>query len=336
MGHPEAPWQRYKLSAVRRPSGAFSSIRERRVTDEEIVHELWTRQPKLEQQLTARVGGAVGAPVAVKLTAIDDSAGVLCQLEVSPPEVKAGRALPDLSPAVIAAVSAVLETGLGGPVAVSASPEPPKIEEPPESKETTAWNQVAPVLAFIAAGIGVIGFVTFVGGAVVWARLNAAGFPAAPALGIFPSQDLLVIGAETLVPQVIVALVVVIALTLLYTLAILVVRLFHRGASDTMLSAAALARPGGSAVAMFCFISVALAVMLVAFSGDLDTGQIWRAALVAIVCALLAAVAGSGTRSLVYLAVTSFVLAGVFDPISPTLARAATSASGAQRSSATT
>src|SRR3954451_790858 len=115
MGHPEAPLQRYKLSAVRRPGGAFSSVRERRVTDEEIVHELWTRQPELEQQLSARVSGAVGAPVAVKLTAIDDSAGVLCQFDVSPSEVKAGRALPDLSPAVIAAVSAVLETGLGGP-----------------------------------------------------------------------------------------------------------------------------------------------------------------------------------------------------------------------------
>src|SRR3954468_9297828 len=258
MGHPEAPLQRYKLSAVRRPGGAFTSVRERRVTDEEIVHELWTRQPKLEQQLSTRVSGAVGAPVAVKLTAIDDSAGVLCQFEVSPPEVKAGRALPDLSPAVIAAVSAVLETGLGGPVAVSASPEPPKIEEPPESKETTAWNQVAPVLAFIAAGIGVIGFVTFVGGAVVWARLNAAGFPAAPALGVFPSQDLLVIGAETLVPQVIVALVVVVALAVVYAVVRGITHIVNKELSGRIRSkeAALLAGEAGW-VGMFVFLMLA-------------------------------------------------------------------------------
>ena len=313
MTQVEASRQRFKVSAVRRPRGDYTSMRIRRVADEEIVHELWSERSALEHKLAERIGGMGGQQLGVRLTAIDDSAGILCEFEFDPHEVEGEQALPELSPAVIGAVSEVLESGLGTPVAVSASPEPPTIDEAPESKQPTPWSQVAPILAFVATGIGVIGLVTFVGGAVVWARLNAAGFPAAPALGVLPSQDLLVIGAETLVPQVIVALVVVVVLTLLYAFAVVVTRLIHRETSDKMRSAARSARQGESGVAMFCFIATALLVMLALFKEDLDPGQFSWAVAVVVVCALLAAVVASSTASLVYLAVTTFVLAGVFE-----------------------
>ena len=77
----------------------------------------------------------------------------------------------------------------------------------------TAWRRC---WGAIATGVGVIGFVTFIGGVTVYARLRAAGFPAAPALGIFPSQDLVVIGAQTLVPEILWALGVVVAFGLAY------------------------------------------------------------------------------------------------------------------------
>ena len=208
----------------------------------------------------------------------------------------------------------MLGEGLGTPVAVSACPEPPKIEEAPEAREATPWSQISPVLATVATGVGVVGFVTFVGGAVVWARLNAAGFPAAPALGVVPSQDLLVIGAETLVPQVIVALVAVVALTLLYVGAVLITRRIHEQTSKKMQTAAHQASSGESGLAMFCFIAVALVAMLLLFKGDLTTGQFFVALGVVLVCALLAAVVGSlKRRRFLYLAATSFILAGVFE-----------------------
>ena len=124
-----------------------------------------------------------------------------------------------LAPAVGAGVAEALECAYGQPVAVSAlrsrwgAPPPPP--RPIRQRGGTAWRRF---LGAIVTGVGVIGFVTFIGGVTVYARLRAAGFPAAPALGIFPSQDLVVIGAQTLVPEVLRALGIVVALGFLYAL----------------------------------------------------------------------------------------------------------------------
>ena len=115
---------------------------------------------------------------------------------------------------MVAAVAGVLEDGLASRVSVSAS-----LVGAPTRDSSQPWGRIAPILAVIGTGIGVLGFVTFVGGAVVWARLNAAGIPSAPALGIFPNQDLLVIGTETLVPQVLIALGIVAVFTGVHYLA---------------------------------------------------------------------------------------------------------------------
>lgn len=76
----------------------------------------------------------------------------------------------------------------------------PEADSKPESKGS--WDRTAPVLGAIATGIGVIGFVTFVGGAIAWARYGAAGVPQEQALSVTPTQDLIVAGARVLVPAI--------------------------------------------------------------------------------------------------------------------------------------
>ena len=86
------------------------------MADEEIVHQLWIRNNQLEESMSAGAAAVAGTgQVHVRLTGIDDSAGVLTEFEFA----KAGGAdlqqLPDLSAVVIAAVSDVLAEGLGTP-----------------------------------------------------------------------------------------------------------------------------------------------------------------------------------------------------------------------------
>ena len=50
--------------------------------------------------------------------------------------------------------------------------------------------------------MGVLGLVTFVGGAIDWARFHATGLPKEQALSVVPTSDLVVVGARTLVPAV--------------------------------------------------------------------------------------------------------------------------------------
>jgi predicted outer membrane lipoprotein len=163
----------------------------------------------------------------------------------------------------------VLEKRLRTPVAVSAAPEPPTVP----SSASTPWTQMAPILAAVAGGIGVIGFVTFVGGAVVWARLQGVGFPAAPALGVIPTQDLVVIGAETMVPLILVAIGVVVALVLLYSLIRYVVKRVHEGASARLQTFEA-AATGEQAVgvAIFLFVFVVLFAVVVQLRDQLRPG----------------------------------------------------------------
>jgi hypothetical protein len=56
------------------------------------------------------------------------------------------------------------------------------------------------VLGAVAAGVGVLGFVTLVGGAILHAQLSAAGLPSDQAVSALPQSTLLVVGARLLVP----------------------------------------------------------------------------------------------------------------------------------------
>ena len=289
MSAPVPIRRRFRISAVRRDSGA-------RVTAEELVHALWAGRATLE---TGLCGGPVEQVVLEGATPAD---GVVILLRFEGSRVVG---LSDQTPAVLAAVATVLQQALGAPVAVSASPEP-MADAGKAAAGSTPWTQIAPVLAAIATGVGVIGFVTFVGGAVVWARLKAAGFPAAPALGVFPSQDLLVIGTETLVPQVLVAIVVVVALTLLNFA-------LHRSGMHKRASGLVRKDDEGSGE-LFVFVVLVLLLSLgwYGFRGYLEPGPFVVACALIGVCASLAAMIASRTSGYAYQAAATFLLVGVF------------------------
>lgn len=75
--------------------------------------------------------------------------------------------------------------------------------ELPKKEGGAPWDKAAPVLAAIGTGIGVLGFVAFVGGAIEYARLARAGLPAEQALAVIPTANFVAIGAETIVPAVV-------------------------------------------------------------------------------------------------------------------------------------
>ncbi len=105
------------------------------------------------------------------------------------------------------AIAEGIEPALPEPIAVTAElDEASTIEVPDEDEDeasqSSGWDRVVPILGAVATGVGVLGFVTFVGGAIEWARFGAAGLPREEALSIVPTQDLVVIGANTLVPAV--------------------------------------------------------------------------------------------------------------------------------------
>lgn len=79
-------------------------------------------------------------------------------------------------------------------------------ETAPATEASAPWERIAPILGAVATGIGVLGLVTFVGGAIDWARFHATGLPQEQALAVVPTQDLVVVGARTLVPAVVAGL----------------------------------------------------------------------------------------------------------------------------------
>jgi hypothetical protein len=167
-----------------------------------------------------------------------------------------------------------------------------------------------PFFATIGTSLGVIGFVTFIGGMIVWARAHAIGIPAAPTLGVFPSQDLLVIGAETLVPLVLTALAVVGFVTGIYALARNLIPkveelLTHHEDQFLAGDATQLTTTG-----MFLLVFVALLFPLV--QADLSSGQLIPATVGIAVGAAVGAAVGKKTPRFTYFAATTFVLAGVF------------------------
>lgn len=62
------------------------------------------------------------------------------------------------------------------------------------------WDLIVKAVGAIAAGIGVLGFVTFAGGVILFERLSGAGIPAEPAVAVVPRAELLTIGASNLLP----------------------------------------------------------------------------------------------------------------------------------------
>jgi hypothetical protein len=316
--------QVFRLSAVRRPtaqnSDASTPLLAVRVSDEELVDALWRRQTQLQTRLAELANEQVPALriTAVQLEDVQPGDGVRVQLRFDlDRDETCTVSVADLSAALVIAVGELLSAELADRVAVSASPEPPDPDVAEPDAPSEGWGRLAPFLAAVGTGVGVIGFVTFVGGVIVWARVRAAGIPASPTLGIFPSQDLLVIGIETLLPMVLDALVIVVALAVFYVGLRLAVKRAspHLGERLTAHEAAVLAGETTliAATGMFIFVLAALCAHLALFGrNDLSDKQLIAAIAVMFVAALIAAGVGSITRRFVYLATTTFVLAGLF------------------------
>jgi hypothetical protein len=316
-GRPRTVTKTFRVSAVWRPQHTATEgqageqhevVREAgvRLSEEEVVYGLLTRRECFEDRALADARKA--GVTSVRLEEVRPGGGVAAQI-VFGIRVKgtAVAVVAGLGPAVMGGVAGALKEAYGQPVAVSAVPEAMGAAAPTTADSTSGWDRLAPLLGAIVTGVGVIGFVTFIGGVTVYARLRAAGFPAAPALGIFPSQDLVVIGAQTLVPEVLWALGVVVAFGLAYAYL-----RRHKRVSDEEAALLAGHATRFATFGMFGFIVLALFVSTSPVLRYLDARHRWSALGLVLVAALLAATVGSVTRRFVYLATTTFLLVGVF------------------------
>lgn len=73
----------------------------------------------------------------------------------------------------------------------------------------TGSNLVMQVAAAVATGIGVLGFVTFFGGAILWIRAKEGGLAANEVVSVIPKPVLVTTGASFLVPAMLLALLAV-------------------------------------------------------------------------------------------------------------------------------
>jgi hypothetical protein len=100
----------------------------------------------------------------------------------------------------------------GAPIAEPSAPGPVAGAEPEESLRSLLLK----ALGAVGTGIGVLGFVTFFGGAIVWLRAEEAGLPPNEAVAAVPRSDLITIGASYLVPALLIALAAVGLLAVLH------------------------------------------------------------------------------------------------------------------------
>ena len=137
----------------------------------------------------------------------------------------------------------------------------------------TPESPLMQVLGFIAAGIGVLGFVTFFGAAILWIRFDQAALPANDAVAVVPREVLLTTGASFLVPALLLALGAVLAVVLFR---VALTDLYpHRGVEGMT--------PRRRFLAEAAFLSVVLAVEIVLVAPDAVTANPLRALLLSLV-----------------------------------------------------
>jgi hypothetical protein len=298
--------QTYEVSAVRRPKQAAAPVA---VAGEEIVDALLRNRRTFQRDLARRLDKRFidCEVVGVVLRDVRPAGSVLVELVF---HIKSRQSLVKLSvgfsAGVMAEVGKLLLRVLREPVAVSVAPAAKRRGKAAAPKSGSGWATITPVLAAIASGIGVIGFVTFVGGLFVWARLNGNGLPAAPTLSVYPKQDLLVIGASTLVPQVLVALAVAVGLTVIYLLLRLVPRVRER---ELLALAGHTVVP--TVVELIAVLAIVLAVIVFLVICGVKTNELLFVVPGVLISALLAGLLGLVTRRFAYLATTAFLALGV-------------------------
>jgi hypothetical protein len=81
----------------------------------------------------------------------------------------------------------------------------PAAAGPGAKQESSPTDIVLKVLGAIGTGIGILGFVTFFGGAIIWVRADKAELPATEAVAVVPRSVLITTGATFLFPALLIA-----------------------------------------------------------------------------------------------------------------------------------
>lgn len=144
-----------------------------------------------------------------------------------------------------------------------------------------------------ASGLGVLGFVTFAGGAILWTRFKEMGLPADHAVALVPKAELVTTGAYFLVPAV--------GLAAAMVLLLMVVKLLFRRGGDLL--------PGAISTSVIVF--VVEAAFAIGAWGTIHIGGVLRLLLIA---AASAAVIGMSVRleSLPAYCLVAFLAVGTF------------------------
>jgi hypothetical protein len=170
-----------------------------------VLEALGARRSSLESQLSDLASKRFGPAFVAELRQARPSNSIIATvvLKTVYATTRVGAVTIDKLRSFEAAIGAVIDQALAEHVdgaAVSVALDEESVSESAAGADTAPWERMGPAFAAIATGIGVLGFVTFVGGAIQFARFWGAGLPAEDAVTILPSQSLVVVGAQTLVP----------------------------------------------------------------------------------------------------------------------------------------
>src|SRR3954447_15347268 len=137
-------------------------------------------------------------------------------------------------------------------------PTEPQPAPPPDPPTASASEPASPtdvllkILGAIGTGIGILGFVTLFGGAIIWLRAKKAELPATEAIAVLPNGVMVTTGASFLVPAVLIGAGIVVVISLAHFSFRLPREARERGrrkeARDTRLRAEAMGRDAGAAL----------------------------------------------------------------------------------------
>jgi hypothetical protein len=84
-----------------------------------------------------------------------------------------------------------------------------------DSNSSSGGPTLVTVAGAVASGLGVLGFVAFAGGVVLWTRFKGMGLPADHALALVPKPELVATGADFLVPALLLSAAIVLIVILI-------------------------------------------------------------------------------------------------------------------------
>jgi hypothetical protein len=184
--------------------------------------------------------------------------------------------------------------------------------EPASTQKSGNGTNLVPVLVAVATAIGTLGWVAFIGGAILWISFSRANLPAAEAVARVPTGVLVATGAEFVVWAALAALVmIVVSLVVLYLFddRVQSIRLMHRAYAAPVASPTPdLKEP----IVLGLLPGALLAGTAVgfAFAVDLGYGHVPWPWGVVVVCA--AGVAAGFVGAILYSTTAKFSVIGVF------------------------